>query len=83
MKNLVWIVVAAVIAVGGYLLYSGRSVQDLATDVTGAATSAVDATAEVATDAADAVADTAAEAVDAVADTAEAVADTATESAMQ
>jgi hypothetical protein len=34
MKNLVWIVVAAIIAVGGYVLYSGRSVQELASDVT-------------------------------------------------
>ena len=36
MKNLIWIVIAGVIALGAYMLYSGRSVQEIATDASDA-----------------------------------------------
>jgi hypothetical protein len=42
MKNLVWIVVATVIAVEGYVLFTGRGVQEIATDVIEAAGDALD-----------------------------------------
>lgn len=35
-KNMVWIIVFATIAIGGYMLYSGKSPADLANEVTNA-----------------------------------------------
>ena len=71
MRNLIWIVVAAIIAIGGYMLWSGKSPTELANDATTAAGEAADA----AGDAVDAVAETAGDAVDAARDAAEGAAD--------
>lgn len=32
-QNMLWIIVSATIAVGGYMLYSGKSLSDLQSDV--------------------------------------------------
>ena len=40
MRNLIWIVVAVVIAGGGYMLFTGTSFQDLAKMARGAADTA-------------------------------------------
>ena len=82
MKNLVWVIVAAIIAVGGYVLYSGRSVQEIASDVTATATTAtndaVEAASEAASDAADVAADAVEATTDAASDAATAVSEAAT-----
>ncbi len=57
MKNVIWIVIAAIIAVGGYMLYSGRSVTEIASDVSDTATSATQSAVDATTDAAEAVTD--------------------------
>lgn len=36
MKNLVWLVVAAVIALGGYMLFTGKGPQEVATEASDA-----------------------------------------------
>ena len=82
MKNRVGVIVAAIIAVGGYVLYSGRSVQEIASDVTATATTAtndaVEAASEAASDAADVAADAVEATTDAASDAATAVSEAAT-----
>ncbi len=68
MKNLVWLVVAAVIALGGYMLFTGKGPQEVATE----ASDAINAPAV-----ADEVTDAAEKAGEAISD----VVDGATESA--
>jgi hypothetical protein len=80
MKNLIWIVVAAVIAVGGYMLYSGRSVQEIASDVTETAAEAGAAVTETVAETVDAASEAANEAA-AESAAAEAAAAAATEAA--
>ena len=46
---------SAVVAVGGYMLFTGKSATELATDATDAASTAAEATTEAASDAASAV----------------------------
>lgn len=74
MKNIIWIIIAAVIAIGGYMLYSGKSATEMATDVSEAvdAPAALENASEVAGDAVDAAQGVVGDAVDA---TAEAVTD--------
>jgi phage-related protein len=90
MKNLIWIIVAAVIAIGGYMLYSGQSVQEMATEAadavnapealesaTAAVGDAVEATEGAVAEAVDATAEAASAATDAVSEAATAASDTA------
>ncbi|MEM8693185.1 MAG: hypothetical protein AAGG57_15040 [Pseudomonadota bacterium] len=52
MRNIIWIVVALAVAAGAYLLFSGRSVQEIATDAAEAvnAPAALDSASEAAGD---------------------------------
>ncbi len=83
MKNLVWIIIAAVIAIGGYMLYSGRSVQEIATEAADAvnAPEALESATAAVGEAVDATEGAVADAVDATAEAAEAAADAVTEAA--
>ena len=71
MKNLIWIIVAAVVAVGAYLVFSGKSVEEVVEGVSGASVKAPEAL--------DSAAEAAGEAVDTTTETVEEVTDTATE----
>jgi excinuclease UvrABC nuclease subunit len=88
MKNLIWILVAAVVLGGGYLLFSGKSVDEVVESISPGATeveapAALEDAAAAVGEAAEAAADTAAEAVEAAteaaSDAAEAVSETASE----
>ena len=90
MKNLIWIVVAAVIAGGGYMLYSGASPKELISDAADAvnapaaleaASDAVGAATETAEGAVSGAVEAASAAADAVADTAAAATEAAAEAA--
>ncbi|MEM6312228.1 MAG: translation initiation factor 3, partial [Pseudomonadota bacterium] len=74
MRNLIWIVVAVVIAGGAYFLFTGQSPQQVVNDVTDAAT-------DVASDAADAVTDTTSSVAETATDAAETAVEAATDAA--
>ena len=77
MKNFVWIIIAAAIVLGGYILYSGRSVQEIAVDASNAvnAPQALDSATDVVGDAVEATGGAVATAVEATAEAAAAAAD--------
>ncbi|SEL05785.1 hypothetical protein SAMN05443999_103194 [Roseovarius azorensis] len=86
MRNLVWVVLAAVVLVGGYMLFTGKSVTEAVDSVSGTADEieapatleeAGEAVGEAAEQAADAVSDTASEAAEAASDAVEATQDAA------
>lgn len=86
MKNLLWIVLAAIVLIGGYVLVTGKSPSEIidtgssdAVEAPEALPDAVDGATDTANEAADAVADTANEAADAAADAANEAADKAAE----
>ncbi len=91
MKNLIWVIIAAVILGGGYMLFSGKSPQDIANDISETVDepdtlqSAVEATGEAVETAAEttveAVEDAADTAVDMAQDAAEVATGTAEEAA--
>ncbi len=94
MKNLVWIIVAAVIAGVAYMLYSGKSPTEMATDAseavnapaalesaTEAAGDAVETTTETVTEAVEATTEAASDAAEAVTDAAESAVDATTDTA--
>ena len=83
MRNLIWIIIAAVIAFGGYMLYSGRSVKEIAetaSDAVNAPEALESATAAVG-DAVEATEGVVAEAVEATAQAADAAANAVSEAA--
>ena len=77
MKNLIWIVIAGVIALGAYMLYSGRSVQEIATDASDAvnAPAALESATEAVGDAVEATEGAVTEAVEATTEAANTAAD--------
>lgn len=79
MKNLVWLVVAAVIALGAYMLFTGKGPQDVATEASEAinAPALVDGISEAAEETGEAIT----EATEAAGDAVNEVVDGATESA--
>ena len=79
MKNLVWLVVAAVIALGAYMLFTGKGPQEVAAEASDAINvpAVVEEVSEAAEDAGAAITEAADAAGDAVSD----VVDDATESA--
>ena len=81
MKNLVWIIIAALIAIGGYMLYSGRSVQEIATEAADAvnAPAALESATSAVGEAVEATEGAVAEAVDATAQAADAVTEAASD----
>ncbi len=83
MKNFVWIIIAAAIVLGGYILYSGRSVQEIAVDASNAvnAPQALDSATDVVGDAVEATGGAVATAVEATAEAAAAAADAVSEAA--
>ncbi|MEP1585220.1 MAG: hypothetical protein ABJJ92_00005, partial [Tateyamaria sp.] len=83
MKNLIWIVVAAVIAGGAYLLYSGKSPQEALNEAADAvnAPEALESASEAVGDAVEATTDAAEGAVDAATDAAEGAVDAVTDAA--
>ncbi len=90
MRNLIWVVLAAVVLVGGYMLFTGKSVTEAVDSVSGTADEieaptaleeAGEAMGEATEQAADAVSDTASEAAEAASDAVEAATDTAGEAA--
>ena len=83
MRNLILAIVAAVVAVGGYLWYTGQSPQDAVSEAGEAigAPAALDSAAEAVGAAAEAAGDAAEGAVEAVGEAAEAAAEAATEAA--
>lgn len=60
MKNLIWLVVAAVIALAGYMLFTGKGPQEVAIEASDAinAPAVAEEVTEAAEEAADAIADT-------------------------
>ena len=86
MRNLVWVALAALVLVGGYMLFTGKSVTEAVDSVSGTAEEieaptaleeAAEAVGEAAEQAADAVSDTATEAAEAASDAVEATQDAA------
>ncbi|KNX41913.1 hypothetical protein ROTO_15150 [Roseovarius tolerans] len=80
MKNLIWIVLAVIVLGGGYMLFTGKSVDEVVNDVSGATQQDVEAP-EALEDAAEAAGETADAAADAAGDAVDAAQDTATEAA--
>src|SRR6056297_2316111 len=85
MRNLLWIVLAAVVLIGGYMLFTGKSVEEMTETVTGEegmeAPEALEDAAEAAGDAVDTATDTVADAVDDAAEATGDAADAATDAA--
>ena len=53
MKNLLWVLIAGAVLIGGYMLVTGKSVEEIGGDVTESGESATEAVTEAAEEAAE------------------------------